>query len=83
MRIGFIFAVGACAWCIVARSFFSLLAPFSSPAGKTRRSLFVMMSCQGLFHNNSLDGITPDYPQQAKVMLGLIEQETKVWQGPC
>ena len=36
-----------------------------------------------VFYSDLLEGITPDIPQQVKVMLGPIEREKNVLQGPC
>lgn len=67
--------IEAYAWCIRNRPFSDLFDSFSSPAGKTRRSLTIML-CQGLllviviFRSNLLEAITPDDPQRVEVILG-------------
>ena len=66
--------IEAYTWCIRNRPFSNLFNSLSSTAGKSRRSLLIIMFCQGLllvivvFHSNLLEGIGPDDPQRVEVI---------------
>ena len=48
-----------------------------------RLEAYLQILMKIVFRTDLLEGITPDVPQQAKVMLGLIEQERNLLQDPC